>query len=72
LTDAKGPDSYPICATTWLVVYAKQDPAKTKALRQFIHWALHQGQESAAELSYARLSKNLVEKAEQRLEKLGP
>jgi phosphate transport system substrate-binding protein len=72
LTNAPGAESYPICATVWAVVYAKQNPAKTRALRDFFHWALRQGQESAAELSYARLSKNLIEKAEHKLEKLGP
>lgn len=72
LTDAPGTDAYPICATVWAVIYAKQTPAKAKAMRDYFHWILHQGQDSAAKLSYARLSKNLVEKAEHKLEKLGP
>jgi ABC-type phosphate transport system substrate-binding protein len=72
LTNAPGAEAYPICATVWAVIYAKQNPAKTKAMRDFFHWVLNQGQDSAAELSYARLSKNLIEKAEHRLEKLGP
>ncbi len=72
LTNAPGAEAYPICATVWAVVYTKQNPAKTKALRDFFRWVLHEGQESTAELSYARLSKNLVEKAERKLEKLGP
>lgn len=72
LTNAPGKEAYPICATVWAVCYTKQPPAKAKALRDFFHWVLNQGQESAAGLSYARLSKNLVEKAEHKLEKLGP
>ena len=72
LTNAPGDEAYPICATVWAVLYAKQQPGKVKALREFFHWVLQQGQESAADLSYARLSKNLIEKAEHRLEKLSP
>jgi phosphate ABC transporter phosphate-binding protein len=72
LTNASGAESYPISVTVWAVVYAKQDPSKAKALREFFQWILHKGQESTAELSYARLSPNLIEKAERKLEKLGP
>jgi phosphate ABC transporter phosphate-binding protein len=72
LTNAPGDEAYPIVATVWAVAYAKQNPGKAKALKEFFRWMLHEGQESAAELSYARLSKNLIEKAEHRLEKLGP
>lgn len=72
LTNAAGTDAYPICATVWAVIYVKQTPAKARAMRDFFRWILYQGQDSAAELSYARLSKNLVEKAEHKLEKLGP
>jgi phosphate transport system substrate-binding protein len=72
LTNAPGDEAYPICATVWAVFYGNQNPAKAKAAREFFRWVLHQGQESAADLSYARLSKNLVEKAERRLEKLSP
>jgi phosphate transport system substrate-binding protein len=71
LTDVPGKEAYPICATVWAVIYVKQAPAKAKAMRDYFHWVLNQGQDSAASLSYARLSKNLVEKAEHRLEKLG-
>jgi phosphate transport system substrate-binding protein len=72
LTNAPGDEAYPICATVWGVMYARQSAGKARALKEYFHWVLHQGQESAAELSYARLSKNLIEKAEHRLEKLSP
>src|SRR5579875_2232847 len=48
ITDAPGPNSYPISAYTYLLVYQHQkDPAKGRAIVGFLRWALHEGQKYA-------------------------
>jgi len=71
LTDAPGTGVYPICGTTWAVLYVKQPPEKAKLLSSFFHWVTHEGQELTSELHYARLSKGLVERVDKRLQKIG-
>jgi phosphate transport system substrate-binding protein len=71
ITDAPGPDAYPIAAFTYLLVYRDQsDPAKGEALLKFIWWAVHEGQKSAPALDYAPLPKAAVRKVEATLKKL--
>ena len=46
ITDAPGPDSYPISSFTWLLVYQQQtDKAKGEQIVKFLKWALHDGQQ---------------------------
>lgn len=41
ITDAPGPDSYPISSFTWLLVYQQQtDRAKGEQIVKFLRWAL--------------------------------
>jgi len=55
-------DAYPIAGFTYLLVYRNQtDQAKGKALAQFLHWAIHDGQRFAAPLLYAPLPVGAVE-----------
>jgi phosphate transport system substrate-binding protein len=61
LTYADGKESYPISGTTWAVVYKKQLGAN-RALREFLLWAVHEGQSHVAELKYAPLPPELVAK----------
>jgi phosphate transport system substrate-binding protein len=70
LTDAPGKDSYPICGTTWAVVYARPPRGKAGAVIDFLRWATHDGQEYAEELHYGRLPKALLEKVEKKLDQL--
>jgi phosphate transport system substrate-binding protein len=71
ITDAPGPDAYPISAFTYLLVDRDQpDPAKGAALLHFIWWAIHDGQKSAPSLDYAPLPKSAVQKIEATLRKL--
>jgi phosphate ABC transporter phosphate-binding protein len=70
LNDAPGKEAYPICGTTWAVLYRKQPPQKARLLASFFHWLTHEGQEYTAELQYARLSRGLVERVERQLELL--
>jgi phosphate transport system substrate-binding protein len=73
ITDAKGETSYPICGTTWAVLYQKPDPAKAQALGAFFRWATHEGQAMTTELQYSALPKGLVERVDEKLnEQLKP
>ncbi|HEX2719882.1 MAG TPA: hypothetical protein VHM71_02925, partial [Candidatus Deferrimicrobium sp.] len=68
LVDAPGKDSWPISGLTWLLVYKDQkDPAKGKALVQFLKWAIHDGQKMEAALDYAPIPKPVVEKVDMAL-----
>jgi phosphate transport system substrate-binding protein len=58
ITNAPGEASYPISSFTWLLIPTHSaDPAKGKALADFLSWMLDHGQSEAATLSYAPLPK---------------
>ena len=58
ITNAPGENSYPISSFTWLLIPTHSaDPAKGKALADFLGWMLDHGQSEAATLSYAPLPK---------------
>lgn len=60
ITNAAGPDSYPISSFTWLLIPTHStDAAKTKALVGFLNWMLDHGEAEAASLSYAPLPKQV-------------
>ncbi len=62
LVNAPGAQAYPIAALTYLLVYKQgQSPATTKAITDFLGWAMSDGQAEAAKLDYAPLPKALVE-----------
>jgi phosphate transport system substrate-binding protein len=56
ITNAPGANSYPISSFTWLLIPTHSaDPAKAKALADFLGWMLDHGEAEAASLSYAPL-----------------
>ncbi|HEY2103585.1 MAG TPA: phosphate ABC transporter substrate-binding protein PstS [Chthoniobacterales bacterium] len=56
MTNAPGPDSYPISGATWLLVYEQQkDATKGKKLVEFLNWALTKGEGMVRDLDYAPL-----------------
>jgi phosphate transport system substrate-binding protein len=60
ITNAPGPDSYPISSFTWLLIPTHStDAAKTKAITDFLNWMLDHGEAEAASLSYAPLPKQV-------------
>jgi phosphate transport system substrate-binding protein len=60
ITNAAGPDAYPISSFTWLLIPTQStDAAKTKALVGFLNWMLDHGESEAASLSYAPLPKQV-------------
>jgi phosphate transport system substrate-binding protein len=68
LVNAPGKGAYPISSMTFILLYQKQaDAAKGRKLVDFLKWALHDGQASAASLDYAPLPKNVVTMLDKRL-----
>ncbi|HET7453181.1 MAG TPA: phosphate ABC transporter substrate-binding protein PstS, partial [Thermoanaerobaculia bacterium] len=71
ITNAPGPDVYPISSFTWLLVYQNQkDKTKGKALTDFMHWMLHDGQKYCEALAYAPLPEPVVKLEEAALAKV--
>jgi len=63
ITNAPGPDSYPISSFTWLLIPIKSDdPAKGKVLHDFLLWMLDHGEAEASSMTYAPLPKNVADK----------
>jgi len=65
ITNAAGPQAYPISSYTYILVYKEQkDAAKGKALVDFLWWGIHDGENYAKELQYAPLPADIVKRAE--------
>src|SRR5829696_162131 len=68
ITNAAGPDAYPISSYTYILVYKNQkDGAKGKALVDFLWWGIHDGESHAKELQYAPLPADIVKRAEAKI-----
>jgi phosphate transport system substrate-binding protein len=69
ITNAPGPDAYPISSFTWLLVHRESpDTAKGRKLRDFLRWMLQpEAQRMAADLHYAPLPVPLIELVEKRI-----
>ena len=56
ITNATGPDAYPISSYTYILVYKDQkDAGEGKALVDFLWWGIHDGQVHAKDLHYSPL-----------------
>ena len=63
ITNAPGKTAYPISSFTWLLIPAKfTDAAKRDDIKDFLKWAITDGQTLAEPLSYAKLPKEVVAK----------
>src|SRR6202040_2901319 len=63
ITNPEGKAAYPIASFTWLLIPAKfTDTAKRDVVKDFLKWALTDGQQYAEALSYAKLPKEVVAK----------
>ena len=61
ITNAPGPNVYPISSFTWLLVYQNQKgKTKGKIITDFMHWMLTDGQKYCADLGYAPLPAEVV------------
>jgi phosphate transport system substrate-binding protein len=71
ITNAPGKGVYPISSFTWLLMPAKiADPAKKKALTDFLAWMLKDGQTMTQALGYAPLPKEVVAKETKAIAKI--
>ena len=71
ITDPEGRDAYPIATFTWLLIPQQiKDPAKLRAVKDFLTWALTTGQGFAASLDYAKLPSSLVAKEQAAIAKI--
>jgi len=63
ITNAPGAGAYPISSFTWLLLYENpSDKAMSKAMVDFVTWAIGDGQKFATELGYASLPEAVVTK----------
>ncbi len=61
ITNAPGPNAYPISSFTWLLFYeAPKDKVRARAMVEFMRWALTDGQQFADDLGYAPLPAAVV------------
>jgi phosphate transport system substrate-binding protein len=71
ITNAPGKGVYPISSFTWLLLYEKpKEKDKSKAMVDFMKWALSDGQKFAADLGYAPLPDGVVKLEMPALEKI--
>src|SRR5947199_758273 len=71
ITNAPGRGAYPISSFTWILMYENpKDKAAGKAMLDFMHWALTDGQKYCADLGYAPLPANVVTLEQAALEKI--
>jgi phosphate transport system substrate-binding protein len=63
ITDAPGPDSYPISSFTWLLIpNPAKDPVKGKAIVAFLNWMIDKGEAEAPSLTFAPLPTAVAER----------
>ncbi|HJQ36700.1 MAG TPA: phosphate ABC transporter substrate-binding protein PstS [Thermoanaerobaculia bacterium] len=61
ITNAPGPNAYPISSFTWLLFYeAPKDKVRARAMVDFMRWALTEGQQFADDLGYAPLPAGVI------------
>jgi phosphate transport system substrate-binding protein len=71
ITNAPGKDAYPISSFTWLLIPEKiADPAKKKAIKDFLTWMTADGQNMTEALAYARLPKTVLAKETKAIAKI--
>ena len=62
ITNAPGADAYPIASFTWLLLRENaENKAQARVMKDFLRWALTDGQKHASELGYAPLPSAVVE-----------
>ena len=69
--DPQGAEAYPISTFTWMLFYKKQEAARAEALRNFVTWALKDGQVMANDLGYIPLPEAVVTKVSAQIANIG-
>ncbi|HTU22156.1 MAG TPA: phosphate ABC transporter substrate-binding protein PstS [Gemmataceae bacterium] len=67
LANKPGKDSYPISGVIYAVCYQTLPAETQQRVVDFLHWATHEGQPYAANLAYAPLPPELVERIDKKL-----
>ncbi len=68
ITNAAGADAYPISSYVYVVIYREQrNPAKGRALIDFLWWGIHEGQAYTRPLRYSPLPAETVRRVEEKL-----
>jgi phosphate transport system substrate-binding protein len=71
IVNADGAGAYPISSFTWILVYTQQaNGEKGRKLRDFLKWALTEGEKQAAALDYAPLPETMTARLTARLDSL--
>jgi phosphate transport system substrate-binding protein len=71
VVNAPGATAYPIASYTWLLLYRNPaDADKTKKMKDFLRWALTEGEKSATALDYAALPPALAQRLVARLDSI--
>jgi phosphate transport system substrate-binding protein len=71
ITNAPGANAYPISSFTWLLIPSKiADTQKKKAITDFLHWMLTDGQDFAEPLAYSRLPREVIAKETQAISRI--
>jgi phosphate transport system substrate-binding protein len=71
IVNAAGPNAYPISSFTWILVYQQQsDSVKGTKLKDFLRWALTEGEKQAAALDYAPLPASMATRLTARLDSI--
>ena len=71
IVNAAGANAYPISSFTWILVYAQQtDSVKARKLRDFLRWALTEGEKQASALDYAPLPGTMASRLTARLDSM--
>lgn len=71
IVNAAGADAYPISSFTWILVYADQtDATKAGKLKDFLKWALTEGEKQAAALDYAPLPESMASRLVARVDSI--
>jgi phosphate transport system substrate-binding protein len=71
ITNGPGAGAYPISSFTWLLIPTQiSDPAKKKAITEFLGWMLTTGQKDCEGLSYAQLPKAVIAKEQKQIAKI--
>jgi phosphate transport system substrate-binding protein len=72
IVNSSNPKAYPIVGFSWMLVYKNMsdEPVKGKAIVNFAKWAVTDGQKFSADLDYAPLPADLVQKIQAKLDKI--
>jgi len=67
IVDSQDPEAYPLASFTYILIYKEQtdygenaDLEKSKAILNFLWWAVHEGQNYAEDLLYAELPPEVI------------